>query len=587
MATMLTAREESDALTAARAATTLPAAFQATVERFGERVALRAFETGDAITFEAYGRRVASIAAGMAGLGVGRGDRVGLLLLNRTEFFLVDTALVHLGATTFSVYATSSVEQLEYVLGHAGVDVLVTEPAFLERVRALQAPPRHVVLVEGEAPGAVALDAVERAPAAGFDFEASWRAVEPDDVLTLIYTSGTTGPPKGVELTHENVLAQWRGVAEVLPIRMAGRGISYLPPAHIADRSGSHYAQMLFGTEITTVADPRQVASVLPIVRPTSWGAVPRVAEKLKAAVEAQLGADPDETRRQRVEEAIATGVERTRLEVAGEPVPPDLQARHAAAEGAVLRPLRERLGLDAAEWVMFGAAPLPLDVHEFIRGLGVPTVEVYGMSESAMIATIYAPQEARLGTVGRPIPGVELRLADDGEVLLRGATVMRGYRNDPERTAEAIDPEGWLHTGDVGALDDDGCLRIVDRKKELIINAAGKNMSPALIEGHLKSASPLVGQAMVVGDGRPYNVALLVLEPEAGADPEDPEVVAAIGDAVAAANDRLSRVEQVKRWRLLGDEWLPGGDELTPTMKLKRRPIAEKYAAVIEELYA
>jgi long-subunit acyl-CoA synthetase (AMP-forming) len=287
------------------------------------------------------------------------------------------------------------------------------------------------------------------------------------------------------------------------------------------------------------------------------------------------------------MQNAIAIGVERAQHEVAGKPIPPELARRHAAAEEQVLRPLRERLGLDEAETVVFGAAPIPLDVHLFMRGIGLPTAEVYGMSECACVVTTYHPSEAKLDTVGRVIPGMELKLAEDGEVLLRGPQVMRGYRGDPERTAETIDSDGWLHTGDVGVLEDDGCLRIVDRKKELIINAAGKNMSPALIEGHLKTASPLIGQAMVVGDRRPYNVALLVLEPEANADANDPAVLKQVGDAVEQANAKLSRVEQVKRWKLLDEEWLPGGDELTPTMKLKRKSIAAKYATEIETLYA
>ncbi len=370
-------------------------------------------------------------------------------------------------------------------------------------------------------------------------------------------------------------------------MRMGGRSTSYLPTAHIADRALSHYGQMLFGLQITCVADPREVIAALPGARPTSWGAVPRVAEKMKAGLEALIAADPDEERRAAVQGAIAVGLERVRHEVAGTPIPAELAERHAVAEEKVLRPMRERLGLDQAESVVFGAAPIPLEVHEWIRAIGIPTAEVYGMSECACVVTTYHPSEAKLDTVGRVLPGMELKLAEDGEVLLRGPQVMRGYRGDPERTAEAIDSDGWLHTGDVGEIDEHGCLRIVDRKKELIINAAGKNMSPALIEGHLKTASPLIGQAMVVGDRRPYNVALLVLEPEAGGSADDPAVLEAVGEAVDAANAKLSRVEQIKKWKLLDEEWLPGGDELTPTMKLKRKPIAEKYAAEIEALYS
>ena len=560
-------------------------AFQATAERFADGVALRTPDGAVEVTFREYAERVRRIASGLSARGLKREDTIALLMVNRPEFFICDTAALHVGATPFSVYATSSPEQIAYLFENAGNDIVITERVFQPQIEnALQiggsSAPTQVIYIDE-------LDELEASPDPDFDFDASWRAIEPDDLLTLIYTSGTTGPPKGVELTHENLLAQWRGLVEVLPVKMGGRSTSYLPTAHIADRALSHYGQMLFGLQVTCVPDPREVMAALPGCRPTSWGAVPRVAEKLKAGLEMLIGADPDEERRALVQGAIATGLERVRLEVAGEPIPDELAERHAAAEERVLRPLRERLGLDQAESVVFGAAPIPLEVHEWIRAIGIPTAEVYGMSEVACVVTTYHPSEAKLDTVGRVLPGMELKLADDGEVLLRGPQVMRGYRGDPERTAEAIDADGWLHTGDVGVIEGDGCLRIVDRKKELIINAAGKNMSPALIEGHLKTASPLIGQAMVVGDRRPYNVALLVLEPEAGASAGDPDVMDAVGAAVEAANAKLSRVEQIKRWKLLDEEWLPGGDELTPTMKLKRKPIAEKYAAEIEALYA
>jgi len=560
-------------------------AFQATAERFADEVALRTPDGAVEVTFREYAERLRRIASGLSARGLKREDTIALLMVNRPEFFICDTAALHVGATPFSVYATSSPEQIAYLFENAGNDIVITERVFQPQIEnALQiggsSAPTQVIYIDE-------LDELEASPDPDFDFDASWRAIEPDDLLTLIYTSGTTGPPKGVELTHENLLAQWRGLVEVLPVKMGGRSTSYLPTAHIADRALSHYGQMLFGLQVTCVPDPREVMAALPGCRPTSWGAVPRVAEKLKAGLEMLIGADPDEERRALVQGAIATGLERVRLEVAGEPIPDELAERHAAAEERVLRPLRERLGLDQAESVVFGAAPIPLEVHEWIRAIGIPTAEVYGMSEVACVVTTYHPSEAKLDTVGRVLPGMELKLADDGEVLLRGPQVMRGYRGDPERTAEAIDADGWLHTGDVGVIEGDGCLRIVDRKKELIINAAGKNMSPALIEGHLKTASPLIGQAMVVGDRRPYNVALLVLEPEAGASADDPDVMDAVGAAVEAANAKLSRVEQIKRWKLLDEEWLPGGDELTPTMKLKRKPIAEKYAAEIEALYA
>ena len=582
------------ALEALEGVTTLPQAFQATCASRADQLALRSLDGATELTFAEYAERVRAVAAGLAGLGVSRGDRVGLMLLNRPEFHYLDAAVMHLGATAFSVYATSSPEQIKYLFDSAANDVVITEQLFLDRVLAARGDegPEHVICIDGEPrSGVLDLAAVEAGAPADFDFDATWQAVEPDDVLTLIYTSGTTGPPKGVELTHAGTIAQWRGVAAVLPLRMGGRMISYLPMAHIADRTCSHYAQMMFGYEITSIPDPTQIAAALVQVRPEFFGAVPRVAEKLKAAIEAGIAADPDENRRAAMNGAIALGIERVKLEEEGRQMPEDMAAHHALAEQNVLAPLRAKLGLDRADWIMFGAAPLPLDVHRFLRGIGLATTEVFGMSESSCIATTYPPSENRIGTVGRAIPGVELALAEDGEVLLRGETVMRGYRGEPEKTAEAVDSDGWLHTGDIGELDAEGNLRIIDRKKELIINAAGKNMSPALIEGHIKGAHPLIGQAVVIGDGRPYNVALLVLDPDAaaatGASASDSAVLEQIAAAVAAANERLSRVEQVKSWTLLADEWLPGGDELTPTMKLKRKPIAEKYTEEIEALYS
>jgi long-chain acyl-CoA synthetase len=535
-------------------AQTLCEAFQATAARSPTEIALRSADTGEEITWEEYLAKVRRIAAGLAALGVKRGDTVALMMSNRTEFYPCDTAALHLGATPFSVYNTSSPEQIAYVFSNARNDVVITERQFLDRVKAaagIGPAPSHIVCVGGDADGALTLEELEQRGDPEFDFDASWRAVAPDDLVTLIYTSGTTGPPKGVELTHDNLLAQCRSVGQVLPIRAGAKITSYLPSAHAADRWSSHYNQMVYGLQVTTVADARQIASVLPQVRPTIWGGVPRIFEKLTAGLEAAGITDPG--------------------------------ALSDEAKSAV----RAKIGLDCAEWIICGAAPLPRHVHEFLLALGLPIVELYGMSECTCVVTVSNPAEARVGTVGRALPGVELRRADDGELLVRGPIVMRGYRSDPERTAESLDQEGWLHSGDIADIDEHGYVRIVDRKKELIINAAGKNMSPANIEEKLKSSSPLIGQAICIGDARPYNVALLVPDPDAAAGYEAAELEREVEEAVQRANAELSRVEQIKRFRLLRDEWLPGGDELTPTMKLKRRPIAEKYASLIDELYS
>jgi long-subunit acyl-CoA synthetase (AMP-forming) len=561
-------------------ARTLCESFQATAHRAPHEVALRSAEEGATLTWEEYVAAVRRIAAGLAAVGVGRGDTVALMLSNRIEFYPCDTAALHLGATPFSIYNTSSPEQIAYLFENAGNDVVITERQFVDRIAALRdRAPRTIVCVDGGGDGVLSFAELQQRGATDFDFEAAWRAVTPDDLATLIYTSGTTGPPKGVELSHANVLAQCRAVAEVLPMRAGASITSYLPSAHAADRWSSHYNQMVYGLEIVTVADPRRIGAVLVDVRPSVWGGVPRIFEKLMAGLEAAIDDD--------AHLAIETATERVRLLDAGEPVPAELERAHQQLDAQILSQLRARIGLDRAEWIICGAAPLPRHVNEFLRALGLPIVELYGMSECTCVVTVCEPGQARIGTVGRPLPDVELRLARDGELLVRGPTVMRGYRHDPDRTAEALDADGWLHSGDIAQIDGDGYVRIVDRKKELIINAAGKNMSPANIEERLKSASPLIGQAVCVGDARPYNVALLVLDPDAAAARNGGDLNQEVGEAVDRANERLSRVEQIKRFRMLSDEWLPGGDELTPTMKLKRKPIAVKYEAIIEELYA
>lgn len=546
-------------------AATLCEAFQRTILSRPDDVALRIPGGAVELTWFEYAERVRRLAAGLAACGVGPGDTVGIMLLNRPEMALVDTAALHLGAIPFSVYNTSSAEQLAYLFGDAGNTVVVTQQAFLGAVRGSGAELSTVVSVDG-GDGTISLADLEAKGEVGFDFDAAWRAVTPDQVCTLIYTSGTTGPPKGVELTHGSVMAQLRGVQEVLPVVPEDRVTSYLPSAHVADRWASHYTHLVNGVQVTYVDDPKNIVAALADARPTLWGGVPRVWEKVKAALEAKGIADP------------------------------------AALDEPTRKAVRQLLGLDDVRWSVSGAAPIAPEVLQYFMDLGLPICELWGMSEISCCGTINPRDDIRIGTVGKVIPGCEVALADDGELLFRGPTLMHGYRNQPEKTAEAIDAHGWLHTGDVATIDADGYVTIVDRKKELIINAAGKNMSPANIEQVLKASHPLIGQAVVIGDRRPFNVALLVLDPDASAAyagqagladaspaalAADPGVAVAVAGAVEAANARLSRVEQIKRYRILDTDWLPGGDELTPTMKLRRKPIDAKYAVVIEGLYA
>jgi long-subunit acyl-CoA synthetase (AMP-forming) len=583
---------------------TLCDAFQATAGVDPGAVALRTSDGTVEFTWLEYARRVRTIAAALAASGVRRGDTVALMLTNRPEFHLCDTAVFHLGATPFSIYNTSAPEQIAYLCANAGNRVVIAEQQFIDRVRAARgdrAEPHLLVSVDGPSHGAVTLEQLEALADPDFDFERVWREVQPDDVLTLIYTSGTTGPPKGVEITHANMLAQWSATSSVLPLQRGDRITSYLPAAHIGDRCFAHYCSAIFGVQITSIADLRSVGSVLPGLRPTVWGAVPRVLEKLKAGLESAIAAEPDSDLRVELQDAIEIGIAKVRLEHAGEAIPDELAVSHRQADEAVLSKLRAKLGLGEARWIATAAAPLSHEVHEFLLGLGLPVTEIYGMSECSGVVTGSSPSDARMGAVGRALPGVDVTLAADGELLVRAATIMRGYRGEPEKTADTIDSGSWLHTGDIATIDGDGYVRIVDRKKELIINAAGKNMSPANIENELKAASPLIGQVAVIGDSRPYNVALLVLDPDGaaafatanglegapiGAIAQDPRARAIVELAIAAANARLSRAEQIKRYELLSEEWPAGGDELTPTMKLRRKPISQKYAAVIERLY-
>ena len=574
-------------------AATLCEAFQTTAAEWAESPALRLKDSDYEASFGEYAAGVRARAAGFAALGVGRGDTVGFMLTNRPAFFLCDCAAMHLGATCFSVYNTSSPEQVEYVVGDAANRVVVTEQAFLatvlearERVPTLE----HVVVVDGEAPeGTISLDELEAMGEPGFDFEAAWRAVEPEDVLCLIYTSGTTGPPKGVQLTHANMLAEWNAYDLAFAVKPGGRTISFLPSAHVADRWSQLYAQMLYAPCVHCCPDPRQMVAYTIEVRPTFWGGVPRIWEKLKTALEAAMEGEADERKRAATESAMEVGRRYVAAYMAGE-IPAELRAEWEQADELVFSKVRDLLGLDEVEHFAVGAAPTPPEVIEFFLAMGIEICELWGMSETSSAATLNPPGAVRVGTVGKPLPGVEIRLAEDGEILVRGPLVMKGYRNMPEKTAEAIDADGWLHSGDVGEYDADGYLRIVDRKKELIINAAGKNMSPAAIEAKLKAASPLIAQAVAFGDRRPYNVALLTLDLEylaaRGANHGDAEIVAEIERAVEIANGRLSRVEQIKRFHVLEGEWAPGGVELTPTMKLRRRPIERAYEAEIEGLY-
>jgi long-chain acyl-CoA synthetase len=575
-------------------------AFYAVVDRLGDDLAIRDEAREKELSWTELRDTVHRIAGGLAELGVGKGDTVAIMLNNRWEFIPTDLAAVSLGAIPFSIYQTSAPEQIHYVLSDAEAKVVITEEAFIDRVdEARKELPglEHVILVDGEG-GDHTLDELMEMDRE-FDPADRVESIGADDLLTLIYTSGTTGPPKGVQLTHRNLLFAVATADEMIDLpERGGKVISWLPAAHVAERNAHYYLPVTKGLSVTVCADPRRIAEYLPQVNPTWFFAVPRIFEKLKSGLEATLAGLPDE-QREVAEKGLEASLQKVRAEQAGEEVPAEIAEAAAQADEQMFSQLRKQLGLDEALAVNAGAAPTPLEVF---HAIGIPVGELWGMSETCGLGTINPPDRIKLGTVGPPTPGIEIRLDEDGEVLVKADCVMPGYRNLPEKNAEAFDDDGWLRTGDIGEIDEDGYLTIVDRKKELIINAAGKNMSPANIESHLKTASPLIGQACAVGNGRPYNVALIVLDSDyapvwakrnglEGTSFEElaqeERVGEAVQEAVDEANAKMARVEQVKKFKILSEPWEPGGDELTPTMKLKRKPIDEKYAEEIEALYS
>jgi long-chain acyl-CoA synthetase len=561
-----------------------------------------------------YRDRVAEVAMGLASLGVGRGDFVAIMASNRPEHVIADQAAVHAGATPSTFYFTLAPEQIAYCAGHCEAKVAILEDrGMLKRWQELREglpALRHLVVVEGAddesgKEGVLTWDELvqrgREALAAGrAGFEELRGRVGPEDAATLLYTSGTTGPPKGVLLTHHNLLYQCTALSRMRNVTGDVISVSYLPLAHIAERVLSIYLPLMERSHVWFCPDPLQAVEYVRQARPTLFFGVPRVWEKVRAGITAKLAAEENPRRRRIAQSAVETGLEVVRRRQRGERLPLGLGVRHAALDRLVLAKIRAAIGLDRCKFTSSAASPLPVDVAEFFAAIGLPLVEVYGMTETTGVATGNPPDRIKIGTVGPALAGVEVRLADDGEVLVRGPVNTPGYFKQQEATAALIDADGWLRTGDVGAMDADGYLRIVDRKKELIITSSGKNVSPANIENLLKE-HPLIGQALAFGDNRPYVVALIALDHEvapgwaarhgveqaslADLSGHD-QVLQEVQGAVDAANQRLARVEQVKRFEVLPVEWTAESEELTPTLKLRRRIVHAKYAERIEALY-
>jgi long-chain acyl-CoA synthetase len=558
-------------------------------------------------------QRVLELAAGFAALGLAKGERVALMLPNRSEHVLADHAAVHAGGTPVTFYATLAAEQIAYVTGDCDARIAVLDGA-AELARwqpVLDRLPGLVKIIVRDAAACPAGDrylawddfaalAAERYAADPGEVAGRMAAIGPEDPVTLLYTSGTTGNPKGVLLTHHNVLYEVAAAVSTGSVTPGVRWVSYLPLAHIAERMFSIYLPVATAGHVHFCPVTAELIGVVGAVRPTAFFGVPRVWEKVRAGIQALLAGERDDARRAAVAAAMETGRRYVESRQFGRSTPAELEEQFRQADEAVLGPIRSLLGLGEAKVVSSAAAPLPPEVAAFFAGLGMIILDIYGMTETTGAFTSNTPDAFRLGTVGRVFPGMEVMIAGDGEICVRGPLTTPGYLNLPQQTAALIDADGWLHTGDIGSRDEDGFVSVVDRKKELIITAGGENISPAGIE-NLLVAHPLVGQALAFGDSRPYVVALLTLDGEVapawakarGIEAASlaglvthPAVLAEVETAVTAANQRLARVQQVKRWRLLPVEWTAETEELTPTLKLKRRIVHAKYADDIDALY-
>ncbi len=575
----------------ALAAGDLCEAFAHTVADRPDEVAMRSSDGTVSLTWSQADAEVRAAAAGLDALGVSHGGTAAMMLSNRYEAAVIDLATLHIGAVPLSVYNSSAAAQLTYLLDDSGAEVLVTEVAFADKARAaiaatVRKPTLVVIDGEGEEPNWTALLALAPPLAPGTRPD-----LDPHDVLTVVYTSGTTGVPKGAELTHYNILEQIRGLHSLGRLPAGGRAVSYLPFAHMGDRLCAYYMPIVMGAEITYHPNPKTAAGLLPQIQPTLYMTVPRVWNYLMTLAQQRISADP---RKDELEEALELGMRIHDDRLAGRETDRSVHDAWHAHDDAVSG-VRKHLGLDAGELLFTGAAPLPPETLRFFAAIGVDLCECYGQSETAGIILCNPAGAARPVTNGLPLPGVEARIAEDGELLLKGPMVMKGYRGKPELTADAFE-DGWLRTGDVFVQDEAGYYRIVDRKKEIIVLSTGKNVSPALVENSLAAATPLVAPAICIGDAQAYVTALIVLEPDVTAaitgetdlakNATNPEIIERLRTAIRAANENLNAAEQVRRFLIVGSGWLPGTDELTPTMKLRRKPIAAKYAAEIELLY-
>lgn len=602
------------------------------IERFHERVrshpdkvALRYKPDGSwrDVTWADYGRTVRRAAKGLSTLGFTPGDRMALLSSNRPEWHFADIACMSFGGVTAPIYTTNSPEQVAYIISHSEARVACVENAEqLEKVLKMRSELpelRRVVVFDPSYDGSADRDFVmtwQELLEAGDSvadsvYDEATAKVTPDTIATFVYTSGTTGPPKAVMLSHGNIWWTATHAERHIPITDGenARAISYLPLSHIAERMISHLLQIYYGGQTWFARSLDTLLEDLKECRPTYFFAVPRVWEKFYAGVQAKMAAaDPNDRKTKLARKAIEVGRRVTELEqeavrsgrrMTEARIPLGLRLQHALLDRLVLHKIREAFGLQECTLPLSAAAPLNPELIWFFHSVGIKIAEGYGQSEDNGPTTWNPPDAILIGSVGTPFPELEVKIAEDGEILVRGGNVMQGYFKDEKATRETIDEDGWLHSGDIGEFNEHGYLKITDRKKDLIITAGGKNIAPQEIENRLKF-HPLVSQAVVIGDRRPFLTALITLDEEKAAEfarehgiqggmaevARHERTIKEIQAAVEELNAGLAKVEGIKKFRILERDFLQEENEITPTLKVKRKTINEVYAPVIEEMY-
>jgi long-chain acyl-CoA synthetase len=562
------------------------------------------------ITIEEFHEQVRRISLALRALGVKNGDRVAILSENRPEWTITDFAILACGAVSVPIYPTLLAWQIEYIINDAGcVAVFASDEEQVKKITETcdHCPTIHNIIafdpITSQQPKVRTFQSmldlgaeVEREEGTA-RFEEGLRSKKAGDLATLVYTSGTTGNPKGAMLSHGNLTSNIVTTAQLVPMKQGFTTLSILPLSHILERMVD-FTILYVGGCIAYAENLTKVSENLAEVKPDTFAAVPRLFEKMQARVMDNVAAAP--AARQKIFH-WALGVAKARLPymVERKPLPPALAAKSFLADKLVFRKIHERLG-GRVQFVISGGAPLSADLAAFFIGAGVEILEGYGLTETSPVISCNTLTHRRIGTVGRVIPGVEVKIASDGEILARGPNIMQGYFNNPEATAQSIDGEGWFHTGDIGEIDSDGFLRITDRKKDLIINAYGKNIAPQPLEGLLKS-SPYIATPVLIGDRRKYLAALIVpnfeklerdLRAKGGTFSSRQELVASpaarslVQAEIDRFNEKLDRQEKIRRFTLLADDFTIESGEITPSMKVKRKVVDEKFKSLIDQLY-